>query len=252
MNIDFLHKIRQHELKMIIEALNNRGKNIKILEIGSGTGHQAKKLKDLGYEVEAIDLESSSYKENRIFAITNYDGKHIPFQDSYFDLIFSSNVLEHIPHLDEFQFEMQRVLKNDGIAIHIVPSTAWRFWTSITHYAYILSRIYARLFSKSLSSNNIETVPTNNNRALKDRILNLMIATRHGEKGNRITELYYFSKYYWDKIFQKNWTIARYDKNHLYYSGYMLCKNIIPFDLRIKLSKIIGSSCHFYILKKPQ
>jgi len=89
-------------------------------------------LQNIGYDVCAIDIPSSNLGKDRIWPVTDYDGKTIPAEDDTFDIVFSSNVLEHIPHIYQFQKEIQRVLKPDGIVIHILPSSSWRIWSNFT------------------------------------------------------------------------------------------------------------------------
>ena len=161
-----LEDIRKYELGVVFKLLPPIG---KILEIGAGTGWQAQALTKRGYEVSAIDLLSSNYKENRIWPVTEYDGVHIPFPDKTFDIVFSSNTLEHIPHVHNFQKEIHRVLKDDGVAIHILPSGSWRFWSNITDVL--------RYWEKP---------PV------------------HGEfASNFLTEIFFFSKLWWKKLFLK-------------------------------------------------
>ena len=82
---------------------------------------------ELGYQVTSIDLnEKSDYKQNYSRVIT-YDGKKIPFSDSTFDLIFSSHVLEHVKDVEKFQYEISRVLKKNGFALHLMPTGSWKF-----------------------------------------------------------------------------------------------------------------------------
>lgn len=71
---------------------------------------------EAGFDVSGIDIPSSNLKDDRIWPVTDYDGKNIPF-----DIVFSSNVLEHIPHIYDFQGEIERVLKPGSIVIHILP-----------------------------------------------------------------------------------------------------------------------------------
>ena len=122
--------IRRYELELVLLLLPDSG---KVLEIGAGAGWQAQLLAERGYVVSAIDLPSSNYIAERMWPITEYDGSHIPFGDSNFDVVFSSNVLEHIRDAYSFHKEIHRVLKHDGCAIHVLPSASWRFWTNITH-----------------------------------------------------------------------------------------------------------------------
>ena len=106
-----LESIRTFELNLVLKLLPPDG---KILEIGAGTGWQAQALENRGYVVSAIDLVSSNYTKHRIWPVTEYDGKIIPFVDNTFDIIFSSNTLVMIPGVFELQKEIMRVLKPGG------------------------------------------------------------------------------------------------------------------------------------------
>lgn len=209
-----LEALRAHELAVILSLLPSKG---KILEIGAGTGWQAKTLEEHGYEVSAIDLNSSNYKEARIWPVTEYDGKNIPFEDNSFDIVFSSNTLEHIPHVFEFQKEIQRVLKSDGLALHVLPSSSWRFWTNITEFF----KIWA-------------------------------ISKSHGEHApNSFKEIFYFSRRWWSKLFyETGWNIVAKKSNRLFYSGSFIMDSRLSISTRRKLRYILGSSCNIFILRK--
>src|SRR5438105_12903604 len=71
----------------------------RVLEIGAGTGKQALELQRRGFEVSAIELADSNYAAHRVFPIKDYDGRSIPLPDASVDVVFSSNVLEHVPDL---------------------------------------------------------------------------------------------------------------------------------------------------------
>ncbi len=212
--IEHLKSIRIYELNLVI---NDLPKDASVLEVGAGAGWQAQVLEEQGFNVCAIDIIETNYKENQIFPVIDYDGHIIPFDDQSFDVVFSSNVLEHIPHIVEFQTEIRRVLKDDGICIHLLPTSNWRFWTNFT----VMLKKYK-------------------------------FASVHGETANTIlTELYYFSKRYWDKLFlNSGWKILEYKSNKIFYTGTSLMDNRLSIEQRKKLSKYLGNSCHYYILKK--
>jgi 2-polyprenyl-3-methyl-5-hydroxy-6-metoxy-1,4-benzoquinol methylase len=67
------------------------------LEFGAGTGKQALELQRRGFRVTAIEMLTSNYAEHRVFPILDYDGATIPLADASVDVVYSSNVLEHIP-----------------------------------------------------------------------------------------------------------------------------------------------------------
>ena len=112
-NLEFLHLIRKAELEMVIKYLP---KNAQILEIGGGTGIQAKELTKKGFKIISIDVPESNYKLEKVFPVKEYDGKNLPFPDNHFDFIFSSNVLEHIKNIDGLFVEFSRVLKKKVLA----------------------------------------------------------------------------------------------------------------------------------------
>lgn len=250
----YLEAIRLYELEKVLSIVSEERKKkngLIILEIGAGTGWQAKKMTELGYIVEAIDIEESNYSNKRIFPIKNYNGKHLPFVDNFFDIVFSSSVLEHISHLEEFQGEMQRVLKPDGIAIHIVPGSVWRIWTSIAHYPFLVKEILMFIYRIILSKDKRVPIESSLGTSKVDLLKKVIFPNRHGEKGNSFSELYYFSKSYWVVMFKKTgWRVKKILPNKLVYTGYMVFGAAISFRLREYLSSLIGSSCHIFILTK--
>lgn len=212
--LDHLEAIRRYELDIALQLLPLKG---RLLEIGAGTGWQALELEKRGYDVSAIDLPSSKYRENRIRTITDYDGKEIPFEDNVFDIVFSSNVFEHVPHIVEFQKEIHRVLKPDGYALVVLPSSSWRLWTNITH----LLKYW--------------TIPPT-----------------HGEHaGNPLMEIYYFSSRWWSRLFHETgWIVVTQDSNRLFYTGPSIADSRLHMSTRRKLSRVLGSSCHIFVLRR--
>src|ERR1700722_17640350 len=97
-DFDSLAMIRAAEIQRIVPCFRPRA---RILEIGAGTGQQALEISRRGFDVEAIQIPASGYRETRIFPVIDYDGRHIPFPDSSFDIVFSSNVLEHVPNVSQ-------------------------------------------------------------------------------------------------------------------------------------------------------
>lgn len=260
MSMKHLQKIREYELGRVLFDIQSRiQKGSKILEVGAGTGWQAKKLAEHGFSVEAIDIEKSDYLEHRIWPVLNYDGKNIPFPDNYFDVVFSSNVLEHIPPQEDFQTEIKRVLKADGIAIHVLPSGSWRFWTNKTHYLFILKTVLKKLLSIitiTTGSNQKDGAVRKNPEVVKrvrriEFIKQAFFPSRHGEVGNFISEIYWFSRFRWNKFFKNSgWKTEKYFHNNLFYTGYSVLDSILSIRFRKLLSCVLGSSCHIYILKR--
>ena len=248
-NIEFLHVIREYEYKNIVARFVP---GARILEIGGGTGYQAKRLSEDGFRVDSIDVPSSNYVGHQDFPVKTYDGRTIPFSDREYDIVFSSNVLEHVLELSDLQVEIKRVLKPDGYCVHLMPSGAWRFWTNVAHYVELFQRLYGlapRLLPNGLSKH-----------ALSDSmsVLRLMGTTakhyvfvpRHGEVGNAFSEIYTFSAVYWRKHFlSERFSIHEVTGVGIFYTGHMVFGSRLSLAFRQKLSKFFGSACLIYVVR---
>lgn len=266
MDIDTLHRIRFHEVEETLAILGHYKKSGSLIEIGAGTGFQSKVFSEHGYFVEAVDLKESNYSGDMIYAVKFYDGVSLPFEDDSFDILFSSNVLEHVLELEAFQGEMARVLKKDGLAIHILPSGSWRFWTTLFHPFLEPIRLIGEHRRKGRSIGG--THPPNNENSTRDfapsppaprslfRLLKLlllaMIPRRHGERGNVWSEVYWFSKWQWYSFFKKSgWAIESYRTSGIFYDGSLVLAAFLPIKLSMRLSFIMGSSTHIFVLRPP-
>lgn len=266
MDIETLHTIRLHEINKTLDILAGYTQSGRLLEIGAGTGFQSKLFSEHGYSVEAVDLENSDYSADLVYPVTFYDGETLPFENDSFDILFSSNVLEHIVQLESFQTEMARVLKRDGVAIHILPSGSWRFWTTLFHPFLEPVRILGERRRKRLSTsqvqakNNESSTPNDptspSNRHSIFRVLRLFLVAltprRHGERGNLWTELYWFSKLQWKSFFDTSgWTVDGYHTSGIFYEGSLVIASLLSTKLSIALSSVLGSSTHIFVLRPP-
>ena len=82
--------IRTWELQQVVSVIPPGS---RILEIGAGAGWQSRALAQMGFAVEAVDVASALHADTRVFPVEEYDGRHLPFADESFDVVFSSNVL---------------------------------------------------------------------------------------------------------------------------------------------------------------
>lgn len=130
-SIEHLHTLRTAEIDKIVAFFRP---GARVLEIGAGTGHQALDLFRRGIDITAIEIPSSNYAQARVFSVTEYDGRQIPFDDASFDIVFSSNVMEHVPDLHQTNREIQRILRPSGYCVHVMPTHVWRFWTTLSAF----------------------------------------------------------------------------------------------------------------------
>ena len=234
----------------------------RLVEIGGGTGWQSQEFSSAGYDVVSYDLASTEYTANRKFPVRDYDGHRLPEADASADIVFSSNVLEHIPHVVAFQSEMLRVLKPDGIALHILPSAPWRLWTSATHYPWVARKVVSGLKRRQQTAAGDESDKSGTQSGevsalgqgparLSRLLANNLLPVRHGEFGNSVTELYYFSRLRWSRLFRDaGWRIDTYATNQLAYTSHGLIGLGMGLAARRRLSHVLGSSCHVYVLRR--
>ncbi len=241
-----LKKIRAAEIEEVKPWFKP---GMRVLEIGGGSGFQASLMSSFGCEVYSIDIENRPDPPKLYFSVKSYDGVHIPFKDHYFDLVFSSNVLEHVRKLSPLFLEMKRVLKPSGMAIHILPTPAWRFWTSLSHYIYLPIYLIGR-FSRQPDLQK----QGNGSQLLKRQSIPTLIKKAlwegpHGEYPSAFSELYYFSQRRWISVFEENqFEIMHHSSNGLFYTGYSIFKNL-SFKTRQKMSCLFGASCHIFITR---
>jgi SAM-dependent methyltransferase len=219
-----------------------------ILEIGGGNGFQASIMASWGHQVKSIDIEPS----NTYFPVMQYDGEHIPFRASTFDVIFSSNVLEHLSRakLPVLLSEARRVLKDGGRAIHVLPTTTFRLWNSVAHYPNIFRNLIHRL--NSVSTLYVEGRKTNSSARSKfldrfDYAFTGMVRA-HGEYPSAVSELYYYRRRRWRRVFEKaEFHVIVAQGNGLFYSGYLTLP-YLTIATRRRLSRWLGSSCNVFVI----
>jgi SAM-dependent methyltransferase len=245
----WLDRVRAVELDSILAIAH--GLEGRVLEIGGGTGSQAAALQRRGVDITSIEMAASNYRHARVFPLIEYDGVHIPFQDETFDTLFSSNVLEHVPHLDMFHTEMMRVLKPKGRAVHVMPSHTWRLWSNLTHYISLLQNL--------ISAPVLEVPPSGISEPSRaagskfaSRVKRAAIPARHGERGNVFTETFYFRPAWWRKRFEEaGWIVEDVSFVPLFYTGYTVLGDRLDISLRRKLSAYLGAASTCFILRKP-
>lgn len=254
MNAEHLTALRQHELDVVTATLASLGIHQgRLLEIGAGTGEQARVLSARGYEVTAIDLADSRYAASRVWPVIDYDGLRLPFADHSFRIVFSSNVLEHVTNTDRMQQEIRRVLTPDGIAIHVLPSPVWRVLTQFTHYPWLLKTLLSTLVAR-LTGSRPPVAPTPQPRqpriATRSIWHRAIYANRHGEHGNALTEASHFRRARWTRVFSDNdFEVIVSMPSGLLYSGYALLGERLGIQTRERMAALFGSACHVFVLR---
>lgn len=248
-SIEHLHTLRAWELQQIVKHFTP---GARILEIGAGTGAQALELTRLGFQVTAIDLPRSTYSEHRVYPVIDYDGRHLPCEDASHDIVFSSNVLEHVPDLAPLQREIRRVLKPSGYCLHVLPTPSWRFWTSVAAFAdiYPMTRAWLPgLLPRKLGPGEGKRLATAWLHVLRE-VAKPFIPVPHGETGNAVTEIWSFSCRHWARRFRRDgFTVELAEPMGLFYTGHMVFGAGWSLARRQRVARWLGSACCIYQLR---
>jgi ubiquinone/menaquinone biosynthesis C-methylase UbiE len=249
-SVQHLNNLRSFELKKIVAAMTP---GARVLEVGAGTGQQAAEIRAQGYPIEAIEIPSSNYTSDRLFPITDYDGLTIPFPDNSFDIVFSSNVLEHVPDLTNLHSEIRRVLAPGGYCLHVLPTHAWRFWTTVSAFpdaaVYAVTKSPSLLPGTRLDSEERARLRTAWFQMIK-RCAIPFFPLRHGERGNAISEMWLFHPNWWRKNFEDNgFEVVSDQPMGLFYTGNMVAGSHWSFASREAASRVLGSACYIFKIR---
>jgi len=105
-----------------------------ILDFGCGTGNFAHALQKLT-TADVYGVEPSDGMREKALAkgldVRRGDHSSIPFEDSFFDFIYMTDVIHHVPNLKMMFSEFHRVLKPNGLVCILTEShqqLETRFW----------------------------------------------------------------------------------------------------------------------------
>lgn len=132
---DFDSKMNMYDTNKRIQVVFNELlkediSNKSFLDAGCGTGWFSKAASARGAQVTAMDLgEGLLSKVREKTDVTTVVGSlmDIPFPENSFDIVMSSEVIEHTPDPKEAIKELCRVLKPGGKLILTTPNKLWFF-----------------------------------------------------------------------------------------------------------------------------
>lgn len=240
-HLELLRTFRRFELEAALPFLPAQG---VLCELGGGDGFQASLLSEAGYQVRSFDTSPAS-ADQRVHDVEAYDGMHIPLPDESVDGVFSSSVMEHVDDLDSLLSEQWRILKTEGVAVHVIPNQLWRCVTSITHYPWLLKRALFRqpAFSHAGTRSDEPRSPA-------WYLSRILAAPPHGNGNSALAELFTFAPAWWKKrLVRPGLEMERCIGTGLFYSGNALLPRI-PFSWRQWIGSNVGSVCTIYVLRK--
>lgn len=125
------HKAKRQLVKQFLP----RRKNLKILDIGCGTGKLMEELKPYG-KVWGIDASKQAIafcQQRHLTRVYHEDFPKLKHVNTQFDVITCLDVLEHIANDTQALRMIKKLLKPHGRAIITVPAYQWLFsyWDTI-------------------------------------------------------------------------------------------------------------------------
>lgn len=106
-----------------LSLLPRDGEGKVALDVGSRDGYWSGRIKEFGYKVISIDLEP---KNQEVIKHNLEEG--LPFEDNHFDLVWCTDVIEHLSKPDFLIREIDRTLKEGGTSIITTPNSAFWFY----------------------------------------------------------------------------------------------------------------------------
>jgi len=109
----------------ILSFLDGVPKEASVLDIACGQGYLSEKLFQKGFEnIHCTDINESNFKLNKKqFNFQKVDANQkLPYKDQIFDVVISSETIEHLENPQLFLREVYRILKTGGLFILTTPS----------------------------------------------------------------------------------------------------------------------------------
>lgn len=145
------HPWFRHRLKVIRKAFADHvGKAEDVLEVGAGTGHTARALREDGYgSVSLGEIHTNGLRYAKGYGMDKlyqFDLRSPPFRD-HFDAVALFDVLEHIEEDEQAVRSIHTMLRAGGRILLTVPAHRW-LWSRIDE----LSSHHRRYDRKGLAS----------------------------------------------------------------------------------------------------
>lgn len=132
--------VRRREVEMLFAHLGG-GRFRRGLELGAGNGEQSLVIKNYCDELVSTDADPASHEwlgqsllsrkeANVVYEVCDAEDLS-RYPDASFDLVYSSNLLEHLRNPGKCLGECRRVLTADGVMVHLMPTRYWKFFRTV-------------------------------------------------------------------------------------------------------------------------
>lgn len=202
-----LHDIRNQEIERIFSGCPARAFP-EALEIGAGDGFQSALLSRYVGHLTSTDYDPAilSFPPSPSITYRVGDAEEVDkaFPASHFDLVFSSNVLEHVPDPVKALRAVAAVLKDDGITIHVIPNVFWKLASIILYVPYRVTTLVERMTEPPAPTANGHHEVNNPKTPRRRRsfLARQLWPEPHGVSATNREELRAFALSRWHKVFE--------------------------------------------------
>ncbi|MEK7505344.1 MAG: class I SAM-dependent methyltransferase [Patescibacteria group bacterium] len=136
--IDVGQAERKHDSagKLIAFSFVEGGAGKRALDIGCRDGYWSLCLEKKGYTVTSLDIDPHYGP-----ALKHNVEEGLKFDDNSFDLIWCTEVIEHLHDPDKFLNEINRVLSPGGLSVLTTPNSAWWFYVIVRLWGWTPKKI---------------------------------------------------------------------------------------------------------------
>jgi SAM-dependent methyltransferase len=122
----------QRRLEVVFEDLlgGRTLAGLTVLDVGCGTGPFTLAALDRGARITSVDIGVELLRRAKDKGAPRPlagNATALPFPDASFDLVISSECIEHTAHPERSVAEMLRVLRTGGMLVLTCPNRAWRW-----------------------------------------------------------------------------------------------------------------------------
>jgi SAM-dependent methyltransferase len=210
----YLHSLRAREFDRIFGRLPAKAFT-SVLELGAGDGFQARLLSRYAVRVVSTDYYRPPVADGEGVVYRACDAERLTeeFEAGEFDLIYSSNMLEHVPQPQVVLRGIAQILANDGITIHVMPNRLWKLSHLALHWPNLILSVAERAMTRTrigkLGSEgrvlSPETRHSNNPKLDRHRRARLRrwMLDPHGVSRTNLTEFVAFGRGRWRDEFER-------------------------------------------------
>lgn len=206
--LEYLHQARTREFDFVFgrcpPSLFAKG-----LELGAGDGYQSRLLSRHVRSLISTDFAGTpaGHANSPGVEYRRCDAEEVDacFPDGGFDLVYSSNLLEHLPDPARALRGIHRILGDDGTAVHVVPNVFWKVVQLAGFYPDLALRtlraLGARVGPHAAPAEAAAPPPPTNNPKSPAHQERVLWPTPHGAYRSNLEELHAFSQRRWLREF---------------------------------------------------